>query len=708
MKMYLFRTVSIAAVAFAATANALAQTGPQAADDENRGFDVIVVEAQRREEALIDVPISVSVIGGETITEARLADLRDLSPLTPNFNISSQASRTNPNFFMRGVGGIATVDPGSVQSVALFVDGVYIPFTSAALFDFVDVDRVEVIRGPQGTLFGRNATSGAVNIVTKAPDSEFGGNVEAEVGNLDAVRGVATVNIPFSGAGEGVRISGLWSKQDGFIDNALGDDLSAEETRSIRGRLSLAPVNDLEIDASLSYEEIRDSGYAYVLLADTFDRRYDTPLDSFDDRDIFSSSLRASYDFGPLSIVSTTAYQEYESDTANPQDVLFGFPAQDLGFTFSREVEEGDSWSQEVLAQSEEANIVDWTAGIFLSRTDVLIDSGAEFTPASGFPFGYAVFTTPTQNETDVAAVFADLTYNATDRLGLTFGGRYTHESLDWNTFSIIDGTVLAPTQFEDSADFSAFTPRVVLDYRFNDEFAGYASAARGFRAGGFTTFNAGGAPAAYDPEFVWTYEVGGKFQSADQQLFVSGAAFYNDWTDLQVFYLTTFNGLTQRLVSNAEGARSFGLEGEAQWTPSDRFEFGASLGWVNAKLTDVVNPLNGQSLEDNRVPLASEWTAGLSGQYRYPISANADFRFRTDVTYTGPYFFDTLNTQRQDAVTLLNLTAAVDTETWSFGVSVRNALDEDYYRWRFDSAGFDFGAAAEPLTMAAFLRAAF
>ncbi len=687
---------------------AAAQTGSQTESDEDSLLDVIVVEAQRREEALIDVPISVSVIGGETIADARLADLRDLSPLTPNFNITSQASRTNPNLFMRGIGGIATVDPGSVQSVAVFVDGVYIPFTSAALFDFLDVERVEVIRGPQGTLFGRNATSGAVNIVTKSPGSELGGIVEAEAGNLGHLKGAGTLNIPFSDSNQGIRLSGLWSKRDGFIDNDLGDDLTAEETRALRGRLSVAPTNELQVDASLSYEEIRDSGYAYVLLDDTFERKYNTPLDSFDDRNVFSASVRAQYDFGGFSVTSTTAYQDYESDTANPQDVLFGFSSQDLGFALSREVEEGDSWSQEVLAQSNGSNRLDWTAGIFLSRTDVLIDTGSQFTSVSEFPFGYATFSSPTQNETDVAALFADFTYEATDRLGVTLGGRYTNESLDWNTFSVLDGGVLAGTQLEDSEDFAAFTPRVVVDYKFDRGASAYASAARGFRAGGFTTFNAGDPPAAYDPEFVWTYEVGAKYQSADQQLLVSGAVFYNDWTDLHVFYLTAVNGVTQRLVENAESARSYGIEGESRWEPTDRVEFGASLGWVNAKLTEVINPLNGQSLEDNRVPLSSEWTGGVSGQYTHPITANVNLRLRTDLTYTGPYFFDTLNTQRRDALTLLNLTGAIETEKWSFGVNARNVLDEDYYRWRFNSSGGDFAAAAEPMTVNAFVRGSF
>jgi len=177
---------------------------------------------------------------------------------------------------------------------------------------------------------------------------------------------------------------------------------------------------------------------------------------------------------------------------------------------------------------------------------------------------------------------------------------------------------------------------------------------------------------------------------------------------DLHVFYLTTANGITQRLVENAEGARTYGVEGELRWLPTERWEFSGSIGWVDAKLTDVSNPFDGQRLAENRVPLAPEWNAGLSGQYVQPISDAINRRLRADLTYAGPYFFDTLNTQRQDGVALLNLSGALETEHVSFGIHVKNAFDEDYYRWRFNSGGRDFGAAAEPLSALAFIRSRF
>ena len=668
----------------------------------------IMVDAERRAEDLARVPISVTVIDRETLEDGNVRDLRDVSTLTPNLTLTTNASRTNPNIFIRGIGSIATVDPGAVQAVGIFVDGVYVPFSSAAIFDFLDVERVEVLRGPQGTLFGRNTTAGAINIITRMPEPQFGAEADLTAGNFGLRRGVGAVNLPFPNDLGGLRFSALGSARDGFVENDLEDDLDSEDTVAFRGRLLLTPTDRLSIDVAASHEQVRDSGYAYVPLERTFDRDYDTPLDSYDDRDSTGASLSFSYVFDHFDVVSTTAYQQYDASTANPQDLLFGLPREDLGFALTIEDEDGTSWSQEVLVRSASDSRLRWTVGAFASRTDVDIDSGAEFTAASGFPFGFRTSGSPTTNVTDVAAIFADASYAVTDQVTLTVGGRYSWEWLDWTTSSTVDGFEVPGSRLERSTSFSAFTPRFVAEYQPIDTLLTYASISRGFRAGGFTVFNAGDPPTDYDPEFVWTYEIGAKYQTPDRRLFLGAAAFYNDWTDLQVFYLTTAGGVTRRLVDNAEGARSFGAEFEARWRATDRVELGGSLGWVDARLTDVVNPFDGSSLSDNRVPLSSEWSAGVSAQYTAPLIGTTDLRLRADLTHAGPYYFDTLNRQRQDGVTLLNFTAAVESDGWAIGANVQNALDEDYYRWRFNSGGRDFGAAGAPLTASAFLRVSF
>ena len=567
---------------------------------------------------------------------------------------------------------------------------------------------MEVLRGPQGTLFGRNATAGAINIITRPPEPQLGAEAELSAGTFDLWRGVGSVNVPFPNDLGGLRFSALASTRDGFVENDLGGDLDSEETVAFRGRLLLTPTDRLAVDVAVSQEQIRDSGYAYVPVERTFDRQYNTPIDSYDDRDATSASLSFSYAFDRFDMVSTTAYQRYDASTANPQDLLFGLPSEDLGFALTTEDEDGTSWSQELLVRSASDERLRWTIGAFASRTDVDIDSGAEFTAASGFPFGFRTSGSPTTNVTDVAAIFADASYDVTDQVTLTVGGRQSWEWLEWTTSSTFDGFEIPGSRLERSTNFSAFTPRFVAEYLPIDSLLTYASISRGFRAGGFTVFNAGDPPTDYDPEFVWTYEIGAKYQSPDRRLFLGAAAFYNDWTDLQVFYLTTVGGVTRRLVDNAEGARSFGAEVEARWHPTDRFEIGGSLGWVNARLTDVVNPLDGSSLSDNRVPFSPEWSAAISGQYTAPLTSDLDLRLRADLTHSGPYYFDALNSQRQDGVTLLNLSAAVESDGWAVGATVQNALDEDYYRWRFNSGGRDFGAAGEPLTASAYLRVSF
>lgn len=678
------------------------------ASSEQGVVETILVQAERRTAPLVRVPVSATVFGRDLLEEGALLDMRDIGQLTPNLTVTSQASRTNPSLFIRGIGSIATVDPGFSQAVATYVDGVYAPFPTTALFDLLDVERVEVLRGPQGTLFGRNATAGAINIVTRAPGDSFEADLAMEAGNFDHRRAVGALNVPLGTGPASLRLSALTRRRDGFVDNAQGDDLDAEENTAVRGSVRLTPTDRLDLDFSASHEQIRDSGYAYVLEPRTFERRYDTPLDSFDDRDGSAASLRVRYDLGSVQVSSISAWQQYDSDTANPQDVLFGFPSQDLGFTLSTERERGDSWSQELLLQSVKGDRARWTVGAFLSQIDVEIDTGSAFTVASGFPFGFQTFSTPTRSRTDATAVFGDVTVALSERLRLSAGARQSWEQIAWRTGAVIDGAALPGSDLDRDTEFSAFTPRVALDLQIGDHGLAYASASRGFKAGGFTVFNAGEPPTDYDPEFVWTYEIGGKYERPDRRLFFGAAVFYNDWSDLQVFYLTTASGMTRRLVANAEGARTFGAEVDARWHPTDRLELMATLGWVDARLTEVVNPFDGRSLEDNRVPLASEWTGSASAQYTAPLPGGAALRLRADLTHAGPYFFDALNRQRQDAVTLVHLLAAVEVGRWSLGIRARNVLDEDFYRWRFESSGRDFAAPAAPRTIVGQLRASF
>lgn len=681
------------------------------AQDTQQGvvdLGTLTLEAERRTDSLADVPIAVTVVDGRDIDEANIRDVQDLADKVPNFTLQTNASRTNPQYFIRGIGAVATVDPGAQQAVSTYIDGVYQPFASALVFDFADVDRVEVLRGPQGTLFGRNATAGAVNIFTRMPDATTGGFVKLGFGteNMREVAAVANFALPNNQGA--ARLSFLRSTQDGFIENALGDDLSAEDSAAIRARFLYTPTDRLTFDLILGAERIRDSGYAYVPVERTFDRRYDTPLDSIDDRDSENISLRTTYDFDGVRLTSITAWQRYDSLTENPQDILFGFPSEDLGFALSTEKEEGDSFSQEVLLQSTGDGPFEWTTGFFYESTDVEIDTGSRFTETSGFPFGFESTGNPTRNETEVFAIFADGSYQISDQLTLTLGARYTWESVDWSSSSVFNGTDVPGSKQSDSADFEAFTPRAVLEYQLNETTLLYGSLARGFKGGGFTTFNAGGPPTEFDPEFVQTFEVGAKYLSPDNRFFLGAAAFYNNWDDLQVFYLTTVNGVTQRLVSNAEAARSYGFELEASWRPSEQWALGGSVGYLNSDLTDVTNPLNGESLSGNRAPFSPEWTANLSAEYTTRLTSDAVLRLGTAVSYTSDYYFDVLNTQRQDDLVNLNLSAAVDGDGWSAGINVKNALDEDFYRWRFNSSGRDFAAAGEPLTAGAFFRAEF
>lgn len=673
-------------------------------------FDLgtLTLEAERREDTLAGVPIATTLVTRQDIEDAGIRDLRDVAEFVPNFTLTTNASRTNPNYFIRGIGAIALVDPGAQQAVATYVDGVYQPFATALIFDFADVERVEVLRGPQGTLYGRNATAGSVNIYTQKPQGTFGARGALSFGTDDYRNLEASVNAPFQNGRGGVRLSVLANERDGFITNGLGADLSAEESRAARLRVTYDVTDRLNLDFIAGYERIRDSGYAYVPIARVFQRTYNTPLDSRDDRNGFNVSLRTTYDFDAVRLTSVTAWQEYDSFTQNPQDILFGFPSEDLGFALSTEDEEGESFLQELLLQSTTGGPWDWTLGLYYENTEVTIDTGSRFTPASMFPFGFETFTNPTTNETEVFAVFADTSFAVTDRTTLTFGGRYTWESIDWTSASVFDGAEIPFSRQSDSADFEGFTPRAVVEYQATDSTLLYGSIARGFKGGGFTTFNAGAPPTQFKPEFVLTYELGAKYLSPDGQLFLGGSVFYNDWDDLQVFYLTTVGGVTTRLVSNADAARSYGAEIEARWAPTSRWQLGGSIGYLDAKLTDVINPLNGASLASNDVPFSPDWTLGLSGQYTMPLTTALDLRLRADLSYSSSYFFDVLNTQQQSDVTLLNLTAEVQGDTWSAGISIRNALDEDYFRWRFNSGGQDFAAAAEPLAASVFLRARF
>ena len=715
-----FRTSLCASAGLAVLAGGLgaAPALAQAGDDEDaRRLGAVTVTAQRVSENLQDVPVAVTALNAEALEDRQVADLLDLQAQVPNINMATNTGTANAaRIFLRGVG--EDESRGAVdQAVGIYVDGVYVGRSVGSLFDVVDLSSIEVLRGPHGTLYGRNTIGGAIKLTSVRPQFENSGDVRATVGNQGRYDLRGTGNLQLAPA-TAVRFTGLLRERDGFFD------LNPNGARSAEGREDLGRLHIFAARASL-YTEFSPDWSLLVAADQSLDRSDPVPDSaapgSDADNNIFtiepigatvcgptttalgcftaydqraqSRGVSATLEgaFGGLAFTSISGYRELEDRLVTR-----------IGLPFSQQTDQSQFSQEFTLGQSGEGTL-DWLVGAFYFTEDLTLDSV--------FVFPFEIDTS-----TDSVALFGQATYALTDALGLTGGLRYTDESKEF-----AGANLGLPFSRTDTADYENVSYTIGADYRFSEAMLGYLKYATGFKSGGWSpdAFSGTAVFLPVEEETLNSLEAGIKTDLFNNTVRLNAAAFFNQYEGLQIGATVPGVGFTRFNVDETE---IMGLEVEGVWQLTQNLQLNGNLGLLSAEYT-AMNGDQARGLTNNgagcpagivasnnsqiiacalglELKNAPEYKATLGVLYQRPF-AGGELVFSGDVSFEDETWSLVANSPAHalvDVPTLANARVRyVSDAGWTVAVWGKNLTDEAYYR--ATSAGSFTTYASEPLT---------
>ncbi|MEM1256549.1 MAG: TonB-dependent siderophore receptor [Cyanobacteria bacterium P01_H01_bin.21] len=644
----------------------------------------IIVTAERTPEDVQDVPISITAITEQEIKDADITSLEDIAHNTPNFTFFPSGDRSFGLYSIRGLSNssvIANRDP-----VDFYVDGVPYNFASFLDIDLPDLERVEVLRGPQSVLYGRNSLAGVVNLITRKPTDTFEVNGVASYGNFNDLDLRASVSGPVIEDELFFRLSGSYGSRDGYVRNTLLDDgVNEQSGGSGRGQLLWTPSDNLEIALNASFDDYQDGASSYVPLNSDDPFASEQDVDGFNDLVSNAQALRIAYTHPNFRFTSTTTRRFSKNDLEFDGD----YTAADA---IVRVLDELSStvFSQELRLQSPEtADHFEWLLGGYYESSQFNSEGNGFrygndvttlFGPTFPFPPGSSNLTNSEVNG-DTLAVFGQVSYRPIDALTLTTGLRY--ESTN-NTLEGFERVVTTPglpdvplfSLGEVEQDGDELLPRFVAEYRFSPDLMAYGSITRGYRPPG-TNFGPGSEETAtYDAERSWNYEVGLKSSWLDDRLAVNLALFHNPVDNFQVLLFDQIGG---SFTDNADVSIT-GFELEARATPVTGFDIVAGLGLIDAEFTDFINPFTGENSEGNQLTFAPDLTYNLAFQYRSPQGVFG----RLELQGLGTTFFDDANTLEQDPYAIVNARLGYEAENLGIYLFANNILDTEYINQAF------------------------
>lgn len=649
-------------------------------------LEEIVVTAEKREESLQQVALTLDAITSKTLEAEGIDNTMELQMRTPSLAYNTNGVSQQP--YLRGVGG-NNLGIGTETSIGVYVDGVNITRTTAIFRELYDVERVEVLKGPQGTLYGRNAAGGAINVITREPEAEYSFSGDLTVGNLGKTKAGFAVNVPVVPGKFFARFSALRTKDDGYVENILLDQgLEAIDWLSARGQFLwlLGDNSDLLITTEVGRE---DGTRNLAAIIDT--RAFSPTTDVFgavipdDPRQVtydFEDSLKvdfnlikARYEYRGehFTFKSNTAFQTTEMDGA------YDGEGSSLPILTSIQYENSDAFSQEFLLSSNNDRY-NWLLGAYFLREDA--DSSFRLGIFEGDPTGN-VFDPIAENEVTAEALFGQVELDMSEEVRLTLGLRYSQEEKDYAVDHYLNGAVVGRS--ENTLDWDALTPRISLAYRPDDRTMWFISATRGFKSGGVNTIAILPTAEEYDPETLWSFEGGIKTTMAGNRLRFNAAAFYYDFNDLQLNQVSQEN-ITR--ITNAAQAEIQGLEMSLSARPVPRFSLDVGLMFLDATFKEYLTAdPNGEpgtilDLSGNRLPRAPETSYNIAGNYRLDM-AGGDLDLYGSYRYQSEVFFTEFETPlvNQEGYGLANarVTWTAPEGRWAFSVFGKNVGDKLY-----------------------------
>ncbi|MEJ2532125.1 MAG: TonB-dependent receptor [Halioglobus sp.] len=685
----------------------------------SQALEEVVVTARKRTESLSDSPVSVRAFTESEIRSAGIETPQDFINLTPNVTLVQTQNAGNSFLNIRGVSQARN----SELSAAVLVDGVLMSNPTQFNQQLFDIEQVEVLRGPQGALYGRNAIGGAITIQTKQPSDELEGRIEvgADSGPGYKVRGSVSGPVGSSDALR-YRLSGSDVDTDGFIKNKyLGEEADPYKDTSGRLRVLWDISDTFNADLRLSYSKLETQALYFRIAADADDTslpvRVNNPGNN--EREFVSASLKLEWlsDLGTLTAI--TAYDDMDEVLSGDQ---FNFvPREESFFNFDEfgqyiksltgddvtdlsqnQYLEVESISQEIRFTSPAEERLRWIAGAYVIATDRYISTGNQIDRGLGVfdvkkNFRPSVFVDPTNRSPQLNiladsqdnlawAVFGQVAYDVTDQLEASFSLRYDEDERE--------NTTKTPALYNTSGldlvfgekrkkSWDDLQPKVTVRYKPNDDMTLYADYSRGFRSGGFNQTGVGeavptpGVSDIFDQQIAETYEVGVKSFFFDRLLSTSLSLYYTDF-DGAYFFLFDPGTSTQNL-GNIDETTYMGVEFEASAAITESFSAYLGFGYTDSEIEKAADP----SQEGNQAPLVSEYTVNVGGLFRHPINlfgGDVEAVARVDYSRVGETWWDPGNISSRSPIDLVDLRLGVErADDWSLMFWAKNAFDEDY-----------------------------
>ncbi|HEX3809862.1 MAG TPA: TonB-dependent receptor [Rhizomicrobium sp.] len=703
-RLLLGAAVSSLMAGAAAAQTSTASPAAEAASTDQ--IETVTVTAERRAENAQKVPIAINAISGDALTSQGINNTQDLAAAVPGLSIETDVGNTK--IFLRGVG---TTGKAIENDVGLYVDGVYNPSQTASLLSLSNIDHVEVLKGPQGTLFGRNTLGGAVQIVTKTPSQDPSADISVGYGNYNT----ATLNFyGTTGVTENLATSlaVYYNRQsDGWgRDLTTGRELDTDNSLALSNKWVYTPDANTTATLSLFYaKDHNDVGQNWHFLpgavgidgVSTYKGFYNTLADGLSTLRTtqYGSTFRLEHDFGWAHAVSISAYQDSRDTNAIDQDAT-PLPIVEANPT----PENSKVFSQELQLLSEDDSKLQWIAGLFYQDDKF-------YTP------GFYIYEGPTQvklvvNEpTKSYAAYGQASYEILPDTHLSVGLRYTadNKSADGQTF--VDGTFAGALNQKE--DFSKVTYHVSLDHQFTPDVMGYISYDTGYKSGQFNIVSY--TDPAVKPEGLKAYQGGVKTEFWDNRVRLNAAAFYYDWSNIQI--TQTVTGGVKLL--NAAAARMYGLDADVDALITDNFKIQGALSWLNGRYTDFPNaPSYVPNVDGSGMPIGGNvlvtipnakgyttvespsFTGYLAGNYTIPLSSGT-IDLNANVSYNSGFYWDPDNRIKQPAYALVGAYVmwAPNEANWDVRVWGNNILDKKYYAFEDAFSLGDIGAPAAPAT---------
>ncbi len=675
--------------------------GPQIAD--------IIVTARKRDESLQDVPIAITAYDGDTIRDAQIVDLSEFAGRTPSFTFQTQSS-LEQEAFIRGVGTVrlnsATADP----SIGLFFNEIYIGRRGSATPPIFDLERVEVLRGPQGTIFGKNVVGGAISLITAAPSFTSSGGFNLSIGNYDSVQSEAYATGAL-GDTVAARVAFTTNRRDGYSRNIVnGQEL--DDLDSYAGRVSVLanPTGNLTVNLIADFSKDEGGGQARHAVDDPTrpgigpittgqiskdPRTTETPYFQFNRRKTYGLTGRVDYDTDFARFTYLGAVRVGDSAQRYSQAGAGSPPS----FTDSvlTQFEEYQGITQELRLASNATGSLRWLVGLYYLREET--DRSSRNTARSFLPGGPG----GTRDSLDgdnifeqvgIAqnyAAFGELSYAITPQLTVSAGGRYTidHKQMVASARILslgLPGDILSPAPLRQpyavdvDNTWREFTPRLAVEFKATPDILLYASAARGFKGGGWqsATPDAATASRPFDPETAWNYEIGIKSDFFDRRVRLNLSAFQLDFKDLQVEQLDDV--LLTTVVANAANAKIRGVEGELTLAVTEGLTLSGSGSIIDAKYLDSLDVGRNLDFTGNKLPRTSDFQYSVAADYVVPLGA-LSAKAHVDYVYQDDFFYGPDNTNFEPGYGLLNARIGIGAadDGWAVSVWAKNLTNKLY-----------------------------